>query len=58
MRSEYAANVTLQSLNRATIGANFSKPAPLREVSRPAARLGYVLSLCCALIGAAVVNIL
>lgn len=59
VRSDSGAHFALQAHAEqwgARFGRNFSKPAPVREVSRPAARLGYVVTLCCVVIGAAFVN--
>ena len=59
IRSESGAQFAMEAYSQqwgARVGRNFSKPAPVREVSRPAARLGYVVTLCCVVIGAAFVN--
>lgn len=59
IRSESGAQFAMEAHSQqwgAQVGRNFSKPAPVREVSRPAARLGYVVMLCCVVIGAAFVN--
>lgn len=58
IRSESGAQFAMEAYSQqwgARVGRNFSKPAPVREVSRPAVRLGYVLTLACAVIGAAVI---
>lgn len=56
MRSESAAHLALCIRAEQTrIGANFSKPAPVRASRQPAARMGYVLSLCAAIVSAFVI---
>jgi hypothetical protein len=56
MRSEYAANIALCiNTNQTRIGANFSAPAPVRASRQPTARMGYVLTLCVAIVSAIII---